>query len=179
MTGDFVLRMETIRKEARQNIDQGPITTDYGLDRDRVLQVLNQVLATEIVCVLRYMRHYYVAGGVAGESIKAEFLEHANEERDHADRAAKRIVQLGGEPDLNPEVLAKRSHTEYAEGRSLRNMVEEDLVAERIAVASYREIVRWLGDADPTSRRLMEGLLEDEEDHADDLRSLLERMPEN
>ncbi|MGH7643117.1 MAG: ferritin-like domain-containing protein [Candidatus Dormibacteria bacterium] len=176
MAGDFVLRIEAIRKQARQHIDQGPITEDYGQDRDRVVNVLNEVLATEIVCILRYMRHYYVADGIDGESVKDEFLEHAREEADHADRAAKRIVQLGGEPDLNPAILAKRSHTEYAEGGGLAGMLEEDLVAERIAVASYREIVRWLGDGDPTTRVVMEGLLADEEEHADDLRSLLARV---
>lgn len=176
MTDEFVLQIETIREQARKHIDQGPITSDYGADRERVIKVFNEVLATEIVCVLRYMRHFYMADGIDGESVKAEFLEHANDERDHADRAAKRIVQLGGEPDLNPAVLAKRSHTEYSEGQTLAQMIEEDLVAERIAVASYQEIIRWLGDGDPTSRRVMEGLLADEEEHADDLRSLLARV---
>ena len=177
MSNDFVMRIDTIRKQARQHIDQGPITSSYGADRERVIKVLNEVLATEIVCVLRYMRHYYVADGLQAEPVKQEFLEHANSERDHADRAAKRIVQLGGEPDLNPAVLAQRSHTEYAVGQSLADMIKEDLVAERIAVASYQEIVRWLGDGDPTSRRMMEGLLADEEEHADDLRSLLAGLP--
>ncbi|HEY6538471.1 MAG TPA: ferritin-like domain-containing protein, partial [Candidatus Dormibacteraeota bacterium] len=143
---------------------------------ERVIKVLNEVLATEIVCVLRYMRHYYMAEGIDGETVKAEFLEHANDERGHADLAATRIVQLGGEPDLNPEILGKRSHTEYAEGTTLAEMIKEDLVAERIAVASYQEIIRWLGDGDPTTRRVMEGLLADEEDHADDLRSLLAKV---
>jgi bacterioferritin len=177
MKGDFVMRIETIRKQARQHIDQGPITSAYGADKDRVIQVLNEVLATELVCVLRYLRHYYMAEGIDGDSVKATFLEHANEERDHADQAATRIVQLGGEPDLNPEVLGKRSHTEYQEGATLVDMIKEDLVAERIAVASYQEIIRWLGDGDPTTRRVMEGLLADEEEHADDLRSLLAKMP--
>jgi bacterioferritin len=179
MSDEFVLQIQTIREQARKHLDQGPITSDYGADRGRVIEVLNEVLATEIVCVLRYLRHYYMADGIDGESVKAEFLEHANDERDHADRAAKRIVQLGGEPDLNPNVLAKRSHTEYTEGRTLAEMIEEDLVAERIAVASYQEIIRWLGDGDPTSRRIMEGLLSDEEEHADDLRSLLVRIRRN
>ncbi|MGH7640604.1 MAG: ferritin-like domain-containing protein [Candidatus Dormibacteria bacterium] len=177
MSADFVLQIESIRDQARHHIEDGPITDSYGADRDRVVKVLNEVLATEIVCVLRYMRHYYAADGIDGEAVKAEFLEHANEERDHADRAAKRIVQLGGEPDLNPAVLAKRSHTEYAEGTTLADMIQEDLVAERIAIASYQEIVRWLGDGDPTTRRVMEGLLADEEEHADDLRDLLARVP--
>jgi bacterioferritin len=176
MSGDFVLQIDTIREQARVHMDQGPITSAYGADRERVIKVLNEVLATEIVCVLRYMRHYYMADGIQGETVKAEFLENANEERSHADRAARRIVQLGGEPDLNPAVLAKRSHTEYAEGQSLMDMMEEDLVAERIAIASYQEIVRWLGDADPTTRRVMEGLLADEEEHADELRSLMAKI---
>jgi bacterioferritin len=179
MSDEFVLQIQTIRQQARKHLDQGPITSDYGADRGRVIEVLNEVLASEIVCVLRYLRHYYMADGIDGESVKAEFLEHANDERDHADRAAKRIVQLGGEPDLNPNVLAKRSHTEYKEGGTLAEMIEEDLVAERIAVASYQEIIRWLGDGDPTSRRIMEGLLSDEEKHADDLRSLLVRIRRN
>ncbi|MGH7665751.1 MAG: ferritin-like domain-containing protein [Candidatus Dormibacteria bacterium] len=177
MSGDFVLQIETIRSQAREHIEEGPITSAYGADRVRVVQVLNEVLATEIVCVLRYMRHYYMAEGIDGEAVKREFLEHANEERDHADRAATRIVQLGGEPDLNPAVLAKRSHTQYTEGNSLVDMIKEDLVAERIAVATYQEIIRWLGDGDPTTRRVMEGLLADEEEHADDLRDLLARVP--
>jgi len=176
MSGDFVLQIDTIREQARVHMDQGPITSAYGADRDRVIKVLNEVLATEIVCVLRYMRHYYVAEGIDGETVKDEFLENANEERSHADRAARRIVQLGGEPDLNPAVLAKRSHTEYAEGQSLMDMMKEDLVAERIAIASYQEIIRWLGEADPTTRRVMEGLLSDEEEHADELRSLMAKI---
>ena len=136
MGGDFVLGIETIRKPAREHIDEGPITSSDGADRDRVIKVLNEVLATELVCVLRNMRHYYMAEGIGGgRSVKAKFPEHANEERDHAARAAARIVQLGGQPDLNPAVLAKRSHTEYAEGQSLVDIIKEDLIAERIAVA--------------------------------------------
>jgi bacterioferritin len=136
MGGDFVLGIETIPRQAREHIDEGPITSSYGADRDRVIKVLNEVLATELVCVLRNMRHDYRAEGIdRGGSVKAEFLEHANEERDHADRAAIRIVQLGGQPNLNPALLAKRSHIEYAEGQSLVDMIKEDLIAERIAVA--------------------------------------------
>jgi bacterioferritin len=135
MGGDFVLGIETIGKPAREHIDEGPITSSDGADRDRVIKVLNEVLATELVCVLRNMRHDYMAEGIDGGSVKAEFPEHANEERDHADRAATRIVQLGGQPNLNPAVLAKRSHTEYAEGQSLVGMIKADLIAERIAVA--------------------------------------------
>lgn len=173
MPDDFVVQLDTIRRQAREHIDRGPVTEDYGADLKRVLQVLNEVLATELVCVLRYMRHYYVADGTDGEMIKGKFLEYANEERDHSDRVARRIVQLGGEPDLNPDILSKRSHTDYVEGNSLVEMLKEDLVAERIAVASYQEIIAWLEHGDPTTRRVMEGLLADEEEHADDLRSLL------
>ncbi|MGC1185398.1 MAG: ferritin-like domain-containing protein, partial [Candidatus Dormiibacterota bacterium] len=173
MKGDFVMRIETVRKQAREHIDEGPITSSYGADKERVIKVLNEVLATELVCVLRYLRHYYMAEGIDGDSVKATFLEYSNEERDHADRAATRIVQLGGEPDFNPDVLGKRAHTQYKQGTSLVDMIKEDLVAERIAISSYQEIVRWLGDGDPTTRRVIEGLLADEEEHADDLRSLL------
>ncbi|MGC1185680.1 MAG: ferritin-like domain-containing protein, partial [Candidatus Dormiibacterota bacterium] len=173
MKSDFVMRIETVRKQAREHIDEGPITSSYGADKERVIKVLNDVLATELVCVLRYLRHYYMAEGIDGDSVKATFLEYSNEERDHADRAATRIVQLGGEPDFNPDVLGKRAHTQYKQGTSLVDMIKEDLVAERIAISSYQEIVRWLGDGDPTTRRVIEGLLADEEEHADDLRSLL------
>jgi bacterioferritin len=171
------MRIETIRKQAREHIDEGPITSSYGADKERVIKVLNEVLATELVCVLRYMRHYYMAEGIDGDSVKATFLEYSNEERNHADQVATRIVQLGGEPDFNPEVLGKRSHTQYKQGTSLTDMIKEDLVAERIAVSSYQEIIRWLANGDPTTRRVMEGLLAEEEEHADDLRSLLAKMP--
>jgi bacterioferritin len=177
MSGEFVMRIETIRKQAREHIDEGPITSSYGADKERVIKVLNEVLATELVCVLRYMRHYYMAEGIDGDSVKATFLEYSNEERNHADQVATRIVQLGGEPDFNPEVLGKRSHTQYKQGTSLTDMIKEDLVAERIAVSSYQEIIRWLANGDPTTRRVMEGLLAEEEEHADDLRSLLAKMP--
>jgi len=151
----------------------------YGKDVARVIDVLNEVLATELVCVLRYKRHYYTAQGGHGPAVAAEFLEHAKDEQRHADLAAERISQLGGEPDFNPAVLAQRSHTEYAPGLNLIDMVREDLVAERIAIATYAEIARWLGDADPTTRRLIEQLLAEEEDHAEDLRSLLSRIDAN
>lgn len=177
MSGEFVMRIETIRKQAREHIDEGPITSSYGANKERVVKVLNEVLATELVCVLRYMRHYYMAEGIDGDSVKATFLEYSNEERNHADQVATRIVQLGGEPDFNPEVLGKRSHTQYKQGTSLTDMIKEDLVAERIAVSSYQEIIRWLANGDPTTRRVMEGLLAEEEEHADDLRSLLAKMP--
>jgi bacterioferritin len=175
---EFALDLDRIRSDARREMSKGAVTETYGADVGRVIDVLNEVLATELICVLRYKRHYYMAQGVHGPTVAAEFLEHANDEQRHADLAAQRIVQLGGEPDLNPAVLAERSHTEYVPGGSLRDMIEEDLVAERIAISTYAEIARWLGDADATTRRLMEQLLAEEEEHADDLRSLLERLPE-
>lgn len=173
---DFLANIQDIRSRARAQISDGAITESYGADRDRVLQVLNEVLATEIVCTLRYRRHYYMAEGIASESVKQEFLEHAQEEQSHADRVAERIVQLGGEPDFNPSTLSDRSHAEYVEGKDLRSMIEEDLVAERIAIETYLEIARWLGDKDPTSRRLIEQILEKEEEHAEDLLSLMGRV---
>jgi bacterioferritin len=175
---EFALDVETLRRNAREHIDQGPITEAYGADRERVISVLNEVLATELVCVLRYKRHYYMAEGVNSGSVAQEFLQHANEEQGHADAVAARIVQLQGEPDFNPATLVARSHAEYAPGRDLLDMVREDLVAERVAIASYQEIVRWLGDADPTTRRTIEDILAVEEEHADDLISLLRDMGE-
>jgi bacterioferritin len=169
----FVADIDRLRKEARAQIDRGAITDTYGADRERVIEVLNSALATEIVCVLRYKRHYFTAEGMKALPVAAEFLQHAVEEQDHADRLATRIVQLQGEPDLNPESLVARSHSEYAEGKDLAEMIREDLVAERIAISSYQEIVRWLGDADSTTRRLFEAILEVEEEHAEDLSSLL------
>jgi bacterioferritin len=173
---EFALDLDRIRTQAREQIDAGPVTDAYGADTKRVIDVLNEVLATELVCVLRYKRHYYTAQGVHGPAVAAEFLEHANDEQRHADLAAERIAQLGGQPDFNPAVLAQRSHTEYTAGTDIADMLREDLVAERIAIASYTEIARWLGDADPTTRRLIEQLLAEEEEHADDLRSLLARV---
>jgi bacterioferritin len=169
----FVLDIATIRDRARAKMSEGPITDAYGADPDQVIKVLNEALATEIVCILRYKRHYYMAQGINGGPVAAEFLEHANDEQRHADRLAERITQLQGEPNFSPEGLSGRSATEYVEGASLIDMIEEDLVAERIAIESYSAIVHWLGDGDPTSRRLMEELLADEEDHADDLLNLL------
>jgi bacterioferritin len=170
---EFALDLDRIRTQARERIEAGPVTDAYGGDLDRVISVLNEVLATELVCVLRYKRHYYSAQGVHGETVANEFLEHAADEQRHADLAAQRIAQLGGQPDFNPAVLAERSHTEYAPGSDLTDMIREDLVAERIAIVTYTEIARWLGESDPTTRRLMEQLLAEEEEHADDLRSLL------
>ncbi len=173
---EFVSDLQKIRENARQHIDQGPITDAYGADIKRVINVLNEVLATELVCVLRYKRHYYMAQGINSGPVAQEFLQHANEEQGHADAVAERIVQLQGEPDFNPATLVTRSHAEYVAGNSLTEMITEDLVAERIAIASYQEIVRWLGDGDPTTRRVMEQLLAVEEEHADDLSTLLEQM---
>ncbi|QMU69926.1 bacterioferritin [Streptacidiphilus sp. P02-A3a] len=174
---DFLTDIETLRDRARKEIDKGPVTDAYGADLKRVLQVLNEALATEIVCVLRYKRHYYTASGLYSEPVAAEFLEHAGEEQQHADKLAERIAQLGGEPDFNPDTLSTRAHTPYDASAGLIAMVREDLVAERVAVASYTEIIQWLGDKDPTTRRVFEDLLAQEEEHADDLRSLLERIP--
>jgi bacterioferritin len=169
----FKIDIENLREKARSKIVDGPITDSYGADRKRVIEVLNAVLATELVCVLRYKRHYFMADGMKAIPIAAEFLEHANEEQGHADLVAERIVQLQGAPDFNPETLTARSHAEYQEGEDLASMVEEDLVAERIAISSYQEIVRWLADGDPTTRRMMETILAVEEEHAEDLSSLL------
>ena len=151
----------------------GAVTSGYTADRETVIRILNEVLATEIVCVLRYKRHYYMATGIHAQAVAQEFLEHANEEQGHADQIAERITQLGGAPDFNPEGMLTRSHSEYKEGETLVDMIKENLVAERIAIDSYAEIVRYLGDDDVTSRRMMEGILAMEEQHADDLAKLL------
>jgi bacterioferritin len=173
---DFVNDVKLLRERARQNMLSGAVTENYKANRDQVLQVLNNVLATEIVCTLRYMRHYYMATGINSEAVKAEFLQHAKDEQQHTDWVANRIVQLNGQPNFSPEGLATRSHSEYIEGNDLTAMIREDLVAERIAIESYAEIIRWLGDRDPTSRKLMEDILKTEEDHAEDMKSLLEIM---
>jgi bacterioferritin len=165
-----------IRKRARANVEDGAVTTGYRADREAVLQQLNETLATEIVCVLRYKRHYYMASGIHAHTAAAEFLEHANSEQSHADRIAERIVQLGGAPDLNPETLTSRSHAEYVEGVTVRDMLRENLVAERIAIESYADFIRYIGDDDPTTRRLLEEILANEEEHADDLKTLMERF---
>jgi len=167
--------VRTLRERARQRLDDGAVTKSYAADRGTVLKLLNEALATEVVCNLRYRRHYFMASGPNSEAAKAEFLEHATQELQHADQIAERIVQLGGEPDLNPATLLGRSHAEYIEGSSLEDMIKENLVAERIAIDSYREIIQYLGDKDPTSRRLMEEILATEEEHAEDMSSLLER----
>jgi bacterioferritin len=174
MTNTFKLDLEDIRRRAREHMNLGAVTEAYTADRKRVIEVLNEALATEIVCVLRYKNHYYMARGIRGQTCAAEFLEHAAEEQQHADLLAERIAQLGGTPNLNPEGLATRSHSEYREGENLRQMLAEDLVAERVAIETYSAIARWIGEGDPTSRRLMETLLAKEEEHADDLAKLLQ-----
>ena len=172
----FLTDIKTLRARAREHMEQGAMTPGYKADRNVVVKLLNEALATEIVCVLRYKRHYFMAKGIHAEGVAAEFLEHASDEQGHADQIAQRIVQLGGEPDLSPDGLSSRSHAEYVEGETLEEMIKEDLVAERIAIDSYREIITYLGDADPTSRRLMEEILAKEEEHADDLANLLEGL---
>ncbi|MHB1987321.1 MAG: ferritin-like domain-containing protein [Acidimicrobiales bacterium] len=173
---EFLTDIKTLRERARHEIDKGPITESYGADRERVIDVLNQVLATEIVCTLRYRRHYYMAKGLSSGPVAAEFLQHATEEQGHADMVAERITQLQGEPDFDPATLTTRSHAEYKQGDGLIDMIKEDLVAERIAITSYQEITRWLGDGDPTTRRVIEEILAVEEEHADDMLNLLENM---
>ena len=172
----FLTDIKTLRERARQHMENGAVTQGYTADRETVVKLLNEALATEIVCVLRYKRHYFMASGIHAEGVAAEFLEHANDEQGHADQIAQRIVQLKGEPNFNPEGLLMRSHAEYVEGDSLIDMIKEDLVAERIAIDSYREMITYFGNDDPTSRRMLEGILAVEEEHADDLVSLLEKM---
>jgi bacterioferritin len=169
----FLTDINTIRERARREIQDGAITQDYSIDKDQAIKILNEALATEIVCVLRYRFHYYMASGIHKEGAAAEFLEHSNEEQQHADRIAERIKQLGGKPEMNPAVIAGRSHSEYIEGTSLEDMLREDLVAERIAIQTYREMIQFFGEKDPTSRRMMEDILAVEEEHADDIADLL------
>ncbi|HSH58665.1 MAG: bacterioferritin [Actinomycetota bacterium] len=175
-SGDFLTDVQTLRRRAREQMEAGPITDAYGADRQRVISVLNEVLATELVCYLRYKRHYFTATGMNATAAADEFLQHANEELGHADMAAARITQLQGSPDFNPDVLSTRSHAEYVEGETLQEMVREDLVAERVAIASYQEIIRWLSNDDPTTRRMIEEILAVEEEHADDMLNLLEGL---
>jgi len=172
----FLTDVKTLRERARKHIDQGAITEGYLADRDTVVKILNEALATEIICVLRYKRHYFMATGINAESVATEFLQHANEEQGHADLIAQRIVQLGGEPNFSPEGLATRSHAEYVECNDLIDMINEDLVAERIAIDSYREMINYVNTDDPTTRRMLEGILAMEEEHADDLNNLLVKM---
>jgi bacterioferritin len=168
--------VQTLRSRARQHIEEGAVTDSYGADRETVLRLLNEALATEIVCSLRYRRHYYMARGLTSLAIADEFIEHAHEEEAHADRFAERIAQLGGEPDFSPDSLTARSHAEYVEGDTIVDMITEDLVAERIAIDSYKEIVAYLGSADPTTRRLFEEVLAVEEQHAEELQMLIQQI---
>jgi bacterioferritin len=173
---EFVSDLKKIKQRARAHMEQGAVTENYRAQLPQVHKVLNEVLATELVCTLRYRRHYYTVSGLNSESVKAEFLQHANEEQQHADWVATRIVQLNGQPNFNPEGLSTRSHSEYNESEDLVSMLKEDLYAERIAIESYSEIVRWLKDDDPTTRKLIEDILKVEEEHAEDLKTLLEKV---
>jgi bacterioferritin len=176
MKQPFKSDLEAIRKRAREKMEEGAVTGAYLADRDKVVDVLQEVLATEIVCVLRYKNHYFMASGINAGPVAQEFLQHANEELTHADWVAQRITQLGGVPNFNPKGLSKRSHAAYEEGDTLVKMITEDLVAERIAIETYSEIVRWLGNDDPTTRRMIEDILKMEEEHADDLANLLSTL---
>ena len=173
MAKEFLSDIKTLRERARKHIENGAVTENYKADRQAVIRILNEALATEIVCVLRYKSHYFMAKGIHAQAVAAEFLQHASEEQGHADQIAERITQLGGAPNLNPDGLLSRSHSEYQQGDTLEDMIKEDLIAERIAIESYSEIVRYLGNDDVTSRRMMESILAVEEEHADDLARLL------
>jgi bacterioferritin len=170
----FLTDIQTIRARARRHIEEGAVTENYGADKTTVLRLLNEALATEIVCTLRYKRHYFMAKGLTSAGVAEEFLEHAKEEEGHADQFAERIVQLGGVPNFDPEGLTARSHAEYIEGKSLVDMIREDLVAERVAIESYRDMIRYVGEGDPTTRRLLEDVLAVEEEHAEDLVTLIQ-----
>lgn len=176
MDQPFLTDIKTLRDRARKHIEQGAITPVYQGDAQTSIRILNEALATEIVCTLRYRNHYYMASGIHARSVAQEFLEHANEEQMHADQIAERITQLNGKPDFSPQGLATKSHSEYVEAESLIDMIKEDLVAERIAIESYTEMVRYFGEKDPTSRRVMEEVLAKEEEHAQDLVTLLETL---
>ena len=169
--------LQAVRRDARQHIEQGALTAGYAADLPAVLKMLNDSLATELVCVLRYRRHHFMARGIHSQAVAAEFLAHANEELGHADQLAARIVQLGGEPDFSPSTLLSRSHADYSQGSDLADMIRENLIAERIAIDSYRHGIATLGDQDPTTRRLLESILAMEEEHADDLADLLQHLP--
>ena len=176
MEKPFLTDIKTLRERARKHIEQGAITPVYQGDVETSIRILNEALATEIVCTLRYKNHYYMANGIHSQAVAQEFLEHANEEQMHADQIAERITQLNGKPDFSPQGLATKSHSEYVEGETLIDMIKEDLVAERIAIESYTEMVRYFGEKDPTSRRVMEEVLAKEEEHAQDLVTLLETL---
>jgi bacterioferritin len=172
----FLSDIKTLRARARKHIEQGAVTAGYRANRETVVKLLNEALATEIVCVLRYRRHHFMAAGMNADPVAQEFLVHANEEQQHADQIAARIVQLNGEPNFSPEGLLARSHAEYVEGKDLVDMIKEDLVAERVAIDSYREMIDYIGEKDSTTKRMLEGILAMEEEHADDLVGLLEEM---
>jgi len=172
----FLTDIKTLRERARKHIEDGAVTAGYQADRATVIKLLNEALATELVCILRYKRHFFMASGINADAVAQEFLQHANEEQQHADQIAARIVQLKGEPNFNPDGLTTRSHAEYVEGETLVDMIKEDLVAERIAIDSYGEMIRYIGDKDVTTRRMLEGILAVEEEHADDLASLLAEL---
>jgi bacterioferritin len=172
----FVADVKKMRERARRHMQSGAVTESYRADRAQVIKVLNDVLATEIVCVLRYKSHFYFSKGLDAEPARAEFLQHAGEEQQHADWVAERITQLGGEPNFDPHGLPERSHSEYGRHRNLITMIQENLIAERVAIESYSEIIRWLGDDDMTTRRLMEDILKTEEEHADDMANLLAKV---
>ena len=166
--------VKTLREQARRHVEEGAVTENYASDKAMVIDLLNQALATELVCVLRYRHDYFMARGIHSHAVATEFLEHSNEEQAHADQIAERIVQLGGEPNFNPDELSRRSHAEYRIGKTLQEAIKENLVAERIAIDSYREMVLFVGDGDPTTRRMLEEILATEEEHADDLADLLQ-----
>jgi len=172
----FLTDVKELRRRAREHIEQGAVSKGYRADRETVVKLLNDALATEIVCVLRYRRHHFMAHGLESEAIASEFMQHAVEEQGHADEIANRITQLQGEPDFNPAGLLSRSHSEYVEGRTLIDMIKEDLVAERVAIDSYGEMIRYIDDADPTTKRMLEGILAKEEEHAEDMSNLLAKL---
>jgi bacterioferritin len=174
-----VADIQVMRRDAREHLEQGAVTADYDVDRGALLRQLNEALATELVCVLRYRRHHFMARGIHSRAVALEFLAHSNEELGHVDVLAARIVQLGGEPDFAPQSLVGRSHAEYVAGNSLQDMIREDLVAERIAIQSYRETIQAIGDSDPTTSDLLKRILAVEEEHADDMASLLDGLPQD
>ena len=171
--GPFLTDVKELRRRARQHIERGAVIENYRADREEVIKLLNVALATELVCVLRYKRHYFMASGLEAGAVADEFLQHATEEQGHADEIARRITQLNGEPDFSPEGMLLRSHSEYVEGKTLTDMIREDLVAERVAIESYNEVIRFIGDNDPTTKRMLEGILAKEEEHAEDMATLL------
>lgn len=172
-TSKFLSDIQTLRERARKNVEKGPVTESYKGNREQIVELLNSALATELLCVLRYRQHYFTATGMNSEEVANEFLIHSNEEQGHADRIAARIAQLTGKPDMNPATISARSHAEYVECDSLEDMIRENLVAERVAIESYLEMIRYIGDSDPTTRRMLEDILAVEEEHADDLVNLL------